>query len=448
MRDLTKGNVFKLILVFTLPILFGSFFGQANMIIDSIIVGKNVGTQALAAIGEVFPFIFIMVSIVTGISIGANILLAQFYGAKDMVMVKKVIETNIIFLFFASIIVTFSGILLCPIIFELMDIPPDVMPYAVIYTRIYFAGMTFMFFTNTIQAMLRSLGDSKTPFYFVVATNLLNIAFDLIFVLWLKWGIYGISFAVILSYIIVFIGLMYYMFYYQKHIKISLFKLKFDKELFFKSFRTGLPIGVQTLVLSLAMSSAFSIVNKFGTNAVAAYTVGSRIDAIMFMFAMDITMGFSSFVGQNLGAGRYDRVKKGMLSAWIICFIPIIILTVFSLFEGEMVIGFFSNDKLVIELGKQYLYIVSGFYIVCTTTFIFGSVFNGAGRTVLVLISTIIGWWIVRIPVSYYLSQSIGVEGVWWSISAQWAAELIFALVLFRIGKWKDKVVIQTLQYD
>jgi len=448
MRDLTKGNVFKLILVFTLPILLGSFFGQANMIIDSIIVGKNVGTQALAAIGEVFPFIFIMVSIVTGISIGANILLAQFYGAKDMVMVKKVIETNIIFLFFASIIVTFSGILLCPIIFELMDIPPDVMPYAVIYTRIYFAGMTFMFFTNTIQAMLRSLGDSKTPFYFVVVTNLLNIAFDLIFVLWLKWGIYGISFAVILSYIIVFIGLMYYMFYYQKHIKISLFSLKFDKELFFKSFKTGLPIGVQTLVLSLAMSSAFSIVNKFGTNAVAAYTVGSRIDAIMFMFAMDITMGFSSFVGQNLGAGRYDRVKKGMLSAWIICFIPIIILTVFSLFEGEMVIGFFSNDKLVIELGKQYLYIVSGFYIVCTTTFIFGSVFNGAGRTVLVLISTIIGWWIVRIPVSFYLSQSIGVDGVWWSISAQWAAELIFALVLFRIGKWKDKVVIQTLQYD
>lgn len=448
MRDLTKGNVFKLILVFTLPILLGSFFGQANMIIDSIIVGKNVGTQALAAIGEVFPFIFIMVSIVTGISIGANILLAQFYGAKDMVMVKKVIETNIIFLFFASIIVTFSGILLCPFIFEMMDIPADVMPYAVIYTRIYFAGMTFMFFTNTVQAMLRSLGDSRTPFYFVVATNLLNIAFDLIFVLWLKWGIYGISFAVILSYIIVFIGLMYYMFYYQKHIKISLFSLKFDKELFFKSFKTGLPIGVQTLVLSLAMSSAFSIVNKFGTNAVAAYTVGSRIDAIMFMFAMDITMGFSSFVGQNLGAGRYDRVKKGMLAAWLICFIPILILTVFSLFEGEMVIGFFSNDKLVIELGKQYLYIVSGFYIVCTTTFIFGSVFNGAGRTILVLISTIIGWWIVRIPVSYYLSQSIGVDGVWWGISAQWAAELIFALVLFRIGKWKNKVVIQNMQYD
>jgi len=448
MKDLTKGNVFKLILVFTLPILFGSLFGQANMIIDSIIVGKNVGKEALAAIGEVFPFIFIMVSIVTGIAIGSNILLAQAFGAKDTNLVTKIIETNIIFLFFASLLVTFAGILLCPFIFELIHIPKDVMPYAVIYTRMYFAGMTFMFFTNTIQAMLRSMGDSRTPFYFVVATNVLNIAFDLIFVVWLKMGIWGISLAVVLSYALVFAGLFYYFFRYQKHITISLFHLKFDREIFMKSFKLGLPIGAQTLVLSLAMNSAFSIINNFGTNAVAAYTVGSRIDAIMFMFAMDISSGLSSFVGQNLGAGRYDRVKSGMFAAWLICFVPIFILTVLSLFKGDMVIGVFSDDASVIELGRQYLLVVSGFYLVCTTTYIFGSVFNGAGRTILVLISTIIGWWVVRIPVSYYLSKTIGVDGVWWSISAQWAAELIFAVVLFNIGKWKNKISIQAVYND
>ncbi len=448
MKDLTKGNVFKLILVFTLPILFGSFFGMANYFVDGIIVGKNVGKEALAATGEVFPFIFCMVSIVTGISIGSNILLAQAYGAKNPQLVSKIIETNIIFLFFASLFVTFGGILLCPYVFKVMNIPVDVMPYAIIYTRMYLAGMIFMFFTNTIQAMLRSMGDSRTPFYFVIVTNVLNIAFDLIFVLWLKMGIYGISLAVILSYIIVFGGLFYYFFRYQKQVKISLFHLKFNKKIFFKSFKLGLPIGAQTLLQSFAMILAFSIVNNYGTNAVAVFAVGGKIDAIMFMFAMDISSGLSAFVGQNLGAGRYDRVKSGMAAAWFISFVPIFILTVLALIKGEWLIGFFTDDKAVVELGTKYLLIVSGFYLICMTTYIFGSVFSGAGRTILVLISTIIGWWIVRIPVSYFLSKSIGADGVWWSIAAQWSAEFIFALILFNIGKWKNKISIQTISHD
>lgn len=445
MRDLTKGNIFKLIVLFTLPILLGSFIGQLNMIIDSIIVGKNVGKEALAAIGEVFPFIFIMTSIVTGISMGSNILLAQYYGAKNSAMVTKTIETNIIFLFFASLIVTFSGILLCPYIFERINIPKDVMPYAIIYARVYFAGITFMFFTNTIQAMLRSMGNSKTPFYFIVATNLLNIGFDFLFVFWLKLGIYGISFAVILSYLIVFAGMMYYFFRYQKDIKISLRHLTFNKNIFIKSFRIGIPIGIQTLILALAMNSVFSIVNNFGTDAVAAYTAGGRIDSIMFMFAMDISMGFSAFVGQNIGANKYSRVKKGILVSLLICSVPVGILSILSILTGNWLIGMFTNDAAVINLGIRYLIIVSGFYLICSTTYVFGSVFNGAGRTILTLISTIIGWWIVRIPVSYYLSKNIGTDGIWWGISAQWIAEFVFILTLFYIGKWKTKISVQQI---
>jgi putative MATE family efflux protein len=445
MRDLTQGNVFKVILLFTLPILLGSFIGQLNMVVDSIIVGRSVGKEALAAIGEVFPFIFIMVSIVTGISIGSNILLAQYYGAKNFVMVTKVIETNIVFLFFASLFVTFSGILLCPYVFEWINIPKEVMPYAIIYARVYFAGIMFMFFTNTIQAMLRSMGDSRTPFYFVVATNVLNIALDFIFVFWLKLGIYGISFAVLLSYLIVFGGMMYYFFRYQKHIKISLRNLTFDKNIFIRSFKTGLPIGIQTLILSLAMNSVFSIANNFGTNAVAAYTAGGRIDSIMFMFAMDISMGFSAFVGQNIGANKFGRLKKGILAALVICSVPVALLTGLSMMAGNWLIAMFTTDVAVITIGAKYLLIVSGFYLICSTTYIFGSVFNGAGRTILTLISTIIGWWIVRIPVSYYLSQNIGAEGIWWGISAQWISEFVFILTLFYIGKWKTKISLQPI---
>ena len=414
-----------------------------NFFVDGMIIGKSIGKEALAATGEVFTFIFVMTSIVTGIAMGGNILLSQFFGAKDKAMVSKIIETNILFLFFASLLVTFLGILLCPFVFELLNVPKDVMPYAIIYTRVYFAGMTFMFFTNTIQAMLRSMGDSKTPLVFIIATNALNILFDLIFVYWLKLGIYGVSSAVVLSYLLTFIGLAYYFIKYKKDLNINIFKPKFDKEIFIKSFKIGIPIGMQTLVLSIAMSSAFSIVNKFGTDSIAAYNAASKIETIMFMFAMDISMGFSSFAGQNIGANRFDRLKQGMAAAWIICAVPVLLLTLISLIKGDFLISLFTNDKKVIELGTKYLLIVSGFYIVCTTTYIIGSVFTGAGRTILTLISTIIGWWLVRIPVSYYLGNAIGVNGVWWSIAAQWTTEFIFLLVIFNIGKWKDKIKIE-----
>ena len=448
MKDLTKGNVFKLILMFTFPIFLGSISGMVYFFVDGIIIGKSIGKEALAATGEVFTFIFVMSSIVTGIAMGGNILLSQYFGAKDNAMVSKIIETNILFLFFASLLVTFSGILLCPFVFELLNVPKEVMPYAVIYTRVYFSGMTFMFFTNTIQAMLRSMGDSKTPLYFIVATNALNILFDVIFVYWLKLGIYGVSFAVVLSYFIVFIGLFYYFNKYKKNLNVNIFKPKFDRDIFIRSFKIGIPIGMQTLILSIAMSSAFSIVNKFGTDSIAAYNAASKIETIMFMFAMDISMGFSSFAGQNIGANRFDRLKQGMASAWLICAIPVLLLTFISLFKGNFLISLFTNDKNVIELGTKYLLIVSGFYIICTTTYIIGSVFTGAGRTVLTLISTIIGWWLVRIPVSYYLGKAIGVDGVWWSISAQWITEFIFLLVIFSIGKWKDKINIQPISND
>lgn len=445
MRDLTQGNVFKLLLLFTLPIFLGSMVQQANMMIDSIIVGKNVGTEALAAIGEVFPFIFVMVSIVTGVSIGSNIILAQYFGAKNLEMVSKVIQTNVIFLFFASLLVTFAGIFLCPYVFNIIGVPEDVLPYAIIYTRVYFAGITFMFFTNAIQAMIRSMGDSRTPFYFVLVTNLLNIAFDFIFVFWLKLGIYGISFAVILSYFIVFVSLIYYFFFYQQHVKISLKHLSFDKGIFVKSFKIGLPVGIQTLILALAMNTIFSVVNNFGTDAVAAYTAGGRVDAIMFMFAMDISMGFSAFVGQNLGANRFDRLKKGIIAAIVICSIPVAVLSGISLMAGNWLIGIFTEDVAVISIGTRYLLIVGGFYLICSATYIFGSVFNGAGRTILTLMSAIIGWWVVRIPLTYYLSGRIGADGVWWGISAQWFTEFVFVLTIFYIGKWKKKISVQAV---
>ncbi len=445
MKDLTKGNVFKLIFLFTLPILLGSVIQQITTFVDSIIIGKSIGKEALAATGEVFPFIFIMVSLVTGISYGANILLSQYYGANNEKTVSKIIQTNMVFLFISSLLITFLGILLCPIVFEMMNVPKDVMPYAIIYTRIYFSGIMFMLFTNTIQSMIRSMGDSKTPFYFVVASNLLNILLDFILVYWLKLGIYGISLAVVLSYFMVFLGLMYYFFKYQKHIKISLFNMRFDKHLFYQAFKIGLPIGLQTLVLSLAMNFVFSIANNYGTNAVAAYISGGRIDAIMFMFAMDISMAFSAFVGQNIGAKRYDRLKKGIFAAIVICSVPVLILTGASIFAGSSLIGIFTNDLEVIALGKRYLLIVGSFYLICSTTYIFGSVFNGAGRTILTLISTIIGWWMIRIPISYYLGKAIGVEGIWWGVSAQWVAEFVFILTLFYIGKWKTKISLKNI---
>ena len=232
MKDLTTGKESKLIWQFATPMLLGNVFQQMYNIVDSIIIGNFIGKQALAAVGASFPIIFALISLVIGFGIGATIMIAQYFGAKQIDKVKRTIDTLYIFLFFASIVMSVLGILFSGAIFSLIQLPEDVIPEARLYLNIYLSGLIFFFgFTGT-SAILRGLGDSKTPLYFLIISTVANIFFDLLFVIVFKWGIAGVAVATILSQGGAFLAAVIYLNKTHKIVRISIFNLVFDKKIF------------------------------------------------------------------------------------------------------------------------------------------------------------------------------------------------------------------------
>lgn len=245
MKDLTQGNEGRLILRFALPMLLGNVFHQLYNIIDSIIVGNYIGKEALAAVGASFPVIFVFFSLVLGITSGSTVVVSQYFGAGENDKVKRTIDTLFIFLFFASIAVSILGIVFSREIFHLLRLPEEVIPMAEQYLTIFFGGVVAFFGFMGISASLRGLGDSLTPLYFLIISTLFNIGFDLLFVIVFNWGITGVAVASIVAQGGAFISAVIYLNKTHQIIRLSLFKLKFDRSLFRKSLRIGLPTGIQ-----------------------------------------------------------------------------------------------------------------------------------------------------------------------------------------------------------
>ncbi len=443
MKDLTKGKESKVIFNFAIPMLLGNVFQQLYNVVDSIIVGNYIGKEALAAVGASFPIIFTLISLVIGIGTGSTIIIAQYFGAKDIKKVKRMIDTLSIFLFFASLLITLLGILGSEEIFKLIKLPADVIPYARLYLIIYFSGMIFFFGFSGTSAILRGLGDSKTPLYFLIIATLLNIMLDILFVVVFKWGVAGVAYATIISQAGAFFTAIIYLNKTHEIINLSFRKLHFDKMLFRKSLKIGSPVGFQQAFVALSFMAMFWIVNPFGTNASAAYSVAFRIDSFAAMPSMNFAIALASFVGQNLGANKPDRVKKGFHTTLkITAFISITMSAITVLFR-EPIFNLFTSDPEVISIGANYLVIVAGFYITFSTMLIIGGVMRGAGATLIPMFITLFILWIVRIPLSYYLSQEIGTPGIWWGIPIAWILGMTLQYIYYLTGRWKAKVVVK-----
>lgn len=423
--------------------LLGNVFQQLYNVVDSIIVGNYIGKEALAAVGASFPIIFTLISLVIGIGTGSTIIIAQYFGAKDIKKVKRMIDTLYIFLFFASLLITLLGILGSEEIFRLIKLPDEVIPYAKLYLIIYFSGMVFFFGFSGTSAILRGLGDSKTPLYFLIIATLLNIILDILFVVVFKWGVAGVAYATIISQGAAFFTAIIYLNKTHEIINLSFRKLDFDKLLFRKSIKIGFPVGFQQAFVALSFLAMFWIVNPFGTNASAAYSVAFRIDSFAAMPSMNFAIALASFVGQNLGANKPDRVKKGFYTTLkITAFISITMSAITVLFR-EPIFNLFTSDPGVISIGANYLVIVAGFYITFSTMLIIGGVMRGAGATLIPMFITLLVLWLVRIPLSYFLSQKIGISGIWWGIPIAWILGMTLQYIYYLAGRWKTKVVVK-----
>ncbi len=443
MRDLSQGPVARQIFVFALPMLLGNVFQQLYNVVDTVIIGRYIGTNAVAAAGASFPVIFVLVSLVIGITTGTTIIISQYYGAKDFEKVKRAIDTAFVFLFFASIGLTVLGLVFIDQIWHLIGLPEHLMADATLYFSIYAAGLVLMFGYNATSAVLRGLGDSKTPLYFLIISSLLNILFDLVFVLVFGWGIGGVAFATVLAQGLAFALSVIYLNRTHKLIRFTLRGLVFDRDIFVKSLRIGVPTGMQHTFVSLGMLALMGIVARFGTQTIAAYTIAWRIDSFAAMPAMNFGLALTTFVGQNLGANRPERIKSGLRATLLMSTAVSLSASLVAWLFGRQLMAFFTNDLVVIEIGYDYLVIISSFYVVFSAMFVTQAVMRGAGDTLIPMFITLISLWLLRIPASHFLSQQMGTNGIWWGIPVAWVFGFLAAYVYYLSGRWKTKAVVK-----
>jgi len=450
MKDLTQGNEGKLILKFAIPMLLGNVFQQLYNVVDSSIVGHFIGKEALSAVGSSFPILFALVSLVIGFATGSTILISQFFGAKKLDKVKQTIDTLYIVIFISSIIFSVIGIAFSGKIFALIELPAEIIPQAKIYFNIMMLANISMFGYNATSAILRGLGDSKTPLYFLIISTVLNIILDLLFVVVFKWGISGAAIATVISYTIAFVSAIIYLNKTHNIININVLKLKFNNSIFMKNLRVGLPSGFQSLFVALGMIMLFSIVNRFGTDVIAAYSSALRIDSFAMMPAMNFNIALTAFVGQNIGAKKYKRVKRGMIYTILMTSVISIIFSILIFFFSKPLMQIFTPDINIISVGAEYFTIVSLFYIFFSIMFSINAVFRGAGDTLFPMFITLFALWTVRIPLAYFLAMDIEInslldwtaipvdrKGIWWSIPLGWFSGMVLTIIYYFIGRWR-----------
>ncbi|MDO9254510.1 MAG: MATE family efflux transporter [Bacteroidales bacterium] len=443
MKNLTEGNSGSLIFKFAIPMLIGNVFQQLYTVVDSIIVGRYIGKQALAAVGASFPLIFMLISFVVGVAMGTTIIVSQYFGARDMKMVKRSIETMYIFLFFASILVTILGITLSGPIFRLIKLPEDVMPQAITYFNVYLTGTIFFFGFNGISSVLRGLGDSKTPLYFLIFSTVMNAILVWLFVAVFKWGVAGSAWATVIAQAGAFFSGIIYLNRTHEIVKLNSLRLVFDKAIFRKSLMIGLPTGLQQTFVSMGMLAVTRIVNGFGTDVIAAYSVAMRLDSLAGMPAMNFGAALSTFVGQNLGANKPERVKQGFKATLMMSGALALLTSLLVIVFRQQLMHLFTDDSAVIAIGAEYLVIVSSFYVFFSAMFVIGGVMRGAGDTLIPMFITLFSLWVIRIPAAWILSRYFGVDGIWWSIPVAWFIGMSLSYLYYLKGNWKTKVVVK-----
>lgn len=437
--DLTEGKVWKVIVRFALPLLVGNLLQQFYNITDSIIVGQFLGKEALAAVSASFFIYYFIISLVIGVGSGTTVVISQLFGAKQYQKVQLAFSSFFIFMLVGGIILSIAGIIFAEPVFRLTNTPEEVIPQAVAYFRIYIGG-TFLFVTfNSIISILRGVGESVRPMLFILITTVLNIAFDLLFILVFKWGIEGAARATVVSQ---GIGMCIALAYVNNtHPLLSIKKqdMLFDWKLFKESLKIGLPTSVQQCAIALGLIALLGIVNSFGTNTLTAYGAAGKIDTIITQAILTLSGALAAFCGQNIGAGRLDRVKKGVqFTMYTNIALGLLTFAAVYLFGNEMM-RIFTKDIDVVAIGKEYLLIIGGFFIVHGALNVYNGALRGAGETLFPMITSLVCLWLIRIPLAYYLSSWLGRNGIWWAIGISITIGLIVTFVYYKIGFWKRR---------
>lgn len=441
--DLTHGPVWKVIVRFALPLLVGNLLQQLYNVTDSIIVGQFLGKEALAAVSASFFIYYFIISLVIGVGSGTSVVVSQLFGAKQFDKVQKAFSSFFIFMLVAGIALSIAGIIFAETIFRLTNTPEEVIPQAVAYFKIYIGG-TFLFVTfNSIISILRGVGESVRPMIFILITTILNIALDLLFIVGFGWGIEGAARATVIAQGIGMCVALGYVNDTHPLLSIKKRDLLFDMKLFKEGLKIGLPTSVQQCAIALGLIALLGIVNSFGTDTLTAYGAAGKIDTIITQAVLTLSGALAAFCGQNIGAGRFDRVRKGLRFTMLVNILFGIITFTAIYFFGDEMMRAFTADPAVIAIGKEYLLIIGGFFIVHGALNIYNGALRGAGDTLFTMVSSLLCLWLIRIPLAYQLSMWYGRQGIWWAIGLSIAIGLVITFIYYKMGIWKKRCVVK-----
>ncbi len=440
---MTVGSPARHIIKFTLPLLLGNLFQQLYNMVDSIVVGKFVSEDALAAVGACGSTNFLFFSLSSGLAIGIGIIVAQFFGAGDEKNVRNTIANSIYVLWGAAITVSIIGIVFCPALLRLLQTPETVIGDSIIYMRTSCAGILFIATYNGVAAILRALGDSKTPLYFLIVSSIVNVVLDLVFVLVFEWGVFGVALATIIAQATSAFSCITYAYHKVEYFKLTKEQLKMQPMIIANSFKIGVPIAMQNSLIAVSCMVLQGVVNTFGETVMAAYTVIGRIEQVVQQPYMSLGSALTTYSGQNMGAGQIDRVKKGfrqgtvMVLIFSMCMLPIAYLF------GEQIVGIFVNDPEVIAIGAKAIRINSLCYFGLGMIYVPRSVLNGCGDTGFAMINGVTEV-VCRVGFSLILTSIplLGYWGIWMTTGLTWALTGVVCVIRYLKGKWRTKSIV------
>lgn len=444
--DFTQGSIPKHLLIFSWPLFAGNILQALYNIVDSVWVGHYVGPHGLGAVSVSFPIMFALIALVMGVTMATTTLVSQYQGARRPDMVQRVSANSMLLLIYLGIIIGVIGVIVGRPLLELINTPVEILDMAAGYLKIFFLGMPLMFIYNVAGAILRGLGDSRTPLRYLVYATIINIVLDPLFIIGVgpipAMGVAGAAWATVIAQGVSAILLVRYL------VRAGLARFgtwRLDIELAKTTFRIGIPAGVQQTLVSLSIVAVSSLVNRYGPEVVAGFGAASRIEQFAFLPAMSVGLAVSALVGQNLGAGRQDRVGQivwwsSALGGGITGLVAVVVYLL-----PETLLSLFTTDPTVLMHGGEYLRILAIAYVPFALMFTLGGVMRGAGDTTATMLITLASLWFVRVPLAWYLSGPVGmgIPGVWWALVISPVSGSLMNYLYYRTNRWMKKVVVK-----
>ena len=396
-HSLTQGSIWKCMLLFALPVFLGNLFQQFYNAFDSWCVGNYIGEDALAAVGSSGSLIFMMVSFFNGMSMGAGVVIARLFGAREYDPMRRAIHTAIAFGLVTGIVLTAVGVGFTPVILRWMGTPEDVLPQSIRYFRWYFAGAVFIVMYNIFVGILHAVGDSRHPLYYLMFSTVINIILDMLFVAVLGFGVGSAAVATTISQGISALLCCIHLVRIDAPYKVSLKEIRFEKKSLMDIIRYGLPSGVQNSVISLANVVVQANINSFGKAAMAGCAAYSKLEGFAFLPVMCFTQALSTFVGQNLGAHQHSRVKKGVWFGLGCSCVMAEIIGLLSYFFAPQLIGLFNDSADVIGYGVRHMQAISLFYCLLAFSHCMAAVMRGAGKATVPMFTMLACWCVFRV---------------------------------------------------